>query len=227
MLAVAVYFLIENEKMCFNVMRNRNHYFCIMGNSLVPFSVNSVATLGTCFIEVFHPAQQSSVPAPFWLIPTDTVCNSFVICLTPAPPLLSLFFAGPGHPASQWSACCPAPPLLCPAAPMPSSPHWGWDLGAGPTPGCSLFPMVLFIAFSFSSSSLFIQACSSHPPTVGISRGSSLVNRKAFLPTFYLWWFFHWWSHCFWHCCNFHAGVSFRKAPWHSCASSPCDSHCS
>lgn len=103
-------------------------------------------------------------------------------------------------PAELWK-CLPAQRLACPAQ-LPrllcsptstfGSPCWDQGLGMCFTLGCVLFSMVLFIAYSFFPSSLFIQACSSHPPTVGISEGSCLVNGRGFSPfTFYLWWFFY------------------------------------
>lgn len=140
--------------------------------------------------------------------------------------LLSLV-SGRALPAQQLACPTQHPQLLCSPLSTFGSLCWDQDLGMCFTLGSVFFSMVLFITYSFFPSSLFIQAYNSHPPTVGISEGSCLVNGRVFYPfALYLWWFFHCWSHYFWHSCDFHAVIPFKWAPSHSCASSPNDRHC-
>lgn len=109
-----------------------------------------------------------------------------LIC--PPPPCFCLWFPAELWKClpSQWLACPAAPQLLCPATSTLGSPCWDWGLGMCFTLGCVLFSPALFIAYSFFSSSLFIHAFSSRPPTVRISKGSGLVKGRAFLYIYFL-----------------------------------------
>lgn len=92
--------------------------------------------------------------------------------------LLLWLVSGRAVPAQQ--SACPTlhPQLLCSPLPTFASLCWDQDLGMCFTLGSVFFTMVLFITSSHLPSLLFIQAYNSHPPTVGISEGSCLVNGR-------------------------------------------------
>lgn len=118
-----------------------------------------------------------------WLFPIEDSLQWLCYLSHPSSSSLLLsLVSGRALPAQQLACPTQHPQLLCSPLSTFGSLCRDQDLGMCFTLGSVFFSMVLFITYSFFPSSLFIQAYNSHPPTVGISEGSCLVNGRVFLP---------------------------------------------